>query len=98
MDNLKTIISSHNKKVSNSTVKPTRMCNCRNKNNCPLEGHCLTDEIVYKAEVKIENVVPEQPTKVYFGVADTEFKARYNDHTKRSETVIMKQILNYQNT
>ena len=44
MDNLKTIISSHNKKVSNSTVKPTRKCNCRNKNNCPLEAHCLTDK------------------------------------------------------
>ena len=54
MDNLKTIISSHYKNVSNSTVKATRMCNCRNKNNCPLEGYCLTDKIVYKAEVKIE--------------------------------------------
>ena len=52
-----------------------------NKNNCPLGGHCLTDKIVYKAEVKIENVIPEKPTEVYFGIVDTEFKM-YNNHTK----------------
>ena len=95
MDNLKTIISSYNKKFSNSTVKPTSKYICRNKNNCPLEGLCLTDKIVYKAEVNIESVVPEQPTNVYFRIADRQGIIITQNC---SETVIIKQILNYQNT
>ena len=82
MDNLKTIISSHNKKISNSRPEPSRTCNCRNKSMCPLDGKCLSEKIVYQAEVKLTNVTPEPPSKIYFGIAETEFKTRYNNHTK----------------
>ena len=31
---------------------PKPNCNCRNKANCPLQGDCLTESIVYRATVK----------------------------------------------
>ena len=82
MDNMKIIISSHNKKITNSYNKINgKTCNCRNKNNCPLDNKCLTDKTVYKAEVETNDGINELSTKVYFGISETEFKSRYNNHT-----------------
>ena len=46
MDNITNIISSHNKKINsyNETNGKTY--------NCPLDNKCLTDKIIYKAEVE----------------------------------------------
>ena len=56
MDNMKNIISSHNKKITNSYNEINgKTCNCRNKNICPLDNRCLTDKIVYKSEVETNN-------------------------------------------
>ena len=52
-------------------------CNCRVKQNCPLNGKCLSHCIVYKAEV---NTSSEKHT--YYGLCEGEFKSRYNNHTK----------------
>ena len=41
----------------------------------------LHQQIVYSVEVKTNNAIPEQPTKIYLGISDTEFKTRYNKHT-----------------
>ena len=43
-----------------------RDCNCRNKNNLPLDGKCLTKCIVFEATVATVN-----NSYVYFGLADT---------------------------
>ena len=32
--------------------KGNKLCNCRNKTNCPLGGKCLIKSVVYKATVK----------------------------------------------
>ena len=82
MDNTTNIISSHNRKVANSGNEANgKTCNCRNKSNCELDNKCLTNKIVYKGEIEINDGINELSTKVYFGIRETEFKSRYNNHT-----------------
>ena len=55
MQNMKHIISNHNKTVLESTkVKESqgKTCNCRDKQSCPLNGQCLQRGVVYKATVE----------------------------------------------
>ena len=82
MDNMKNIISSHNKRIINSGNEANgKTWNCRNKSNCPLGNKCLINKIVYKAEIETVNDTKELSTKVYFGISETEFKSRHNNHT-----------------
>ena len=41
----------------------------------------LTDKIVYKAEVETNDGIKELSRKVNFGISETEFKFKYNNHT-----------------
>ena len=41
----------------------------------------LTGKIVYKAEVEINDGINELSTKVNFGISETEFATKYNNHT-----------------
>ena len=54
-----------------------RLCNCRNKQSCTLDGKCLSSSIVYRAEV-----ISDNNTKIYYGASEGEFKTRYNNNTK----------------
>ena len=49
-------------------------CNCRIKENCPLNGECLTPRIIYRATVTNES---SSEKRKYNGLADTPFKERY---------------------
>ena len=40
------------------------------KNNCPLDGNCLTKNVVYKCVVSSKNV----PDKQYIGLTEGEWK------------------------
>ena len=43
MPSMKTIRNSHNRKVlSSAETRNEKTCNCRVKENCPLQGNCLT--------------------------------------------------------
>ena len=42
MQNMKSVINYHNMNVLNNTAGIEEGCNCRNRNNCPLDGKCLT--------------------------------------------------------
>lgn len=77
--NMASIIKSHNTKLLNisSSDKETKLCNCRDKNSCPLSGKCLSSCIVYKAMV-----VTDQAKSTYYGICESDFKTRYNNHTK----------------
>ena len=46
-------------------------CNCRSKDNWPLEGKYLVECIVYEATVSTTN-----QTNTYFGSAEDDFKSR----------------------
>ena len=37
----------HNKNVFNKKEKETNSCNCRNKNECPLNGNCKVQNVIY---------------------------------------------------
>ena len=69
MDDMKNIISSHNKKVINSdNEKNGETSNCRNKSKCPLDNKCLTNKIVYKAQVKTNDGINELSTIIGIGI------------------------------
>ena len=72
------IIKSHNQKIlnENNGVSNERKCNCRNKDLCPLDGACLTSNVIYEATV----TTTTGDTKTYIGMTEHEFKTRYNNH------------------
>lgn len=79
MDNMESIINKHNKKVTNadndtSTVNQVQ-CNCRNKDQCPLDNKCLTSSVIYNAQVTTNNA-----TKNYIGLTEGTFKQRFSQH------------------
>ena len=76
MPNVESIIKQHNSKLLNPVhLNQLEPCNCRNPQQCPLDGKCLTKCIVYKSTVKTQN-----SEHVYFGIAEKEFKPRYRNH------------------
>ena len=76
--NVGNIIKQRNSKVlSKTNDNNNRKCNCRSKPNCPLNGECLTQCLVYKA-----TSTTSSNSFVYYGTSEGEFKSRYNNHTK----------------
>ena len=66
------IIKSHNRKLVNAENKQTKDCNYRKKEECPLEGKCRFEDIIYKCVVATGD-----PRKVHLGPAEGDFKQRY---------------------
>ena len=52
-------------------------CNCRRKEECPLNGDCRKKAIVYKASISTDS---NDPPKSYYGCCETEFKSRFYNH------------------
>ena len=78
MPHMAAIISMHNKIALQNRANPRRTtppCNCRNKENCPLEGKCRESSIIYKATQKFNGTAKHK-----YGCSETEFKARFNNH------------------
>ena len=75
-DNMRTIISRHNSKLSRPKKQPSSECNCRKKEDCPLNGTCKQSSVVYKCDVS----APNHPDKVYIGLTEKDFKTRWNSH------------------
>ena len=104
MPNVKSIISSHNKAVlsdyhQSQTQTSNKECNCRKKDQCPLDGKCLTQNAVYQA-----TVTTQTSSESYVGLA-TNFKDPYRNHTasfqhesERNETELSKHIWTLQDT
>ena len=78
MKNVKDIITAHNKRKLRSKDNSTasKECNCRKPDRCPLDGKCLTNNIVYQAKVTTEN-----RSETYIGSTSCQFKTRFNNHT-----------------
>ena len=79
MDNMKSIINKHSKKVTNADNDTNTdnqvQCNCRNKDQCPLDNKCLTSSVIYNAQVTTNNA-----TKNYIGLTEGTFKQRFSQH------------------
>ena len=78
MSNISSIISGHNKNLLNPAVTQYG-CNCRIREDCPLQNQCLTPNIIYRADVYCE---ANKDYKFYFGVAQTPFKERFRNHNR----------------
>ena len=99
MPNVQQIIKGHNQTILRNSAQPTqgqaeRVYNCRKKEECPLEGNCLSKGIVYQAQV-----TSASKTETYVGLTATEFKARFRNHqvsfnneTRKNDTELSKHI------
>ena len=63
-------IKSHNKKLINSSNHHEQPCDCRKKEDCPLEEKCRTENIIYKCIASTSG----HSDKVYLGTAEGDFK------------------------
>ena len=81
LPNIKSIMNAHNRKILYpSPTIGKRTCNYINISQCPLEQRCLSNNILYQA-----NITPfgeNSETKVYYGICETTFKLRYANHKK----------------
>jgi len=78
MPSVNSAIDAHNKHLlqqPNAEGSDTRPCNCRKKEECPLDNQCLTKGIIYQA-----TVTTEEGSECYVGLTDTEFKSRFANH------------------
>ena len=80
--NVKQTISNNNHRLlqlhrMKESTQDSKLCNCRQKNSCPLDCKCLTKCVVYKATVT-ETASNSQET--YIGLTENEFKTRFNLH------------------
>ena len=95
MQNIGQIIQAHNRKILREVPEENiKMCNCRNVEECPLNGECLAENIVYQADVHETAEISNN-----IGIYKPEFKSRYNNHTnsfndesKKSDTELSKKI------
>ena len=74
---MKQLIDGHNKAILRKDNQPVqdqnvKTCNCRNKNDCPLQGECLQKEIVYQA-----TVTTREEKESYVGLTATAFKTSW---------------------
>ena len=75
MNNISKIIKGHNKKVTSKPCDQRPKCNCRKRAECPKEGNCQINDVVYKFDV-----TRPLSKKVYLGLAEGEWKGRFYNH------------------
>ena len=56
-------------------INDNNQCNSRIKSECPLDGHCLMNNVIYQA-----TVVTDTSTETYIGLTENHFKTRYRNH------------------
>ena len=73
---------------------PTKPCNCRVPDKCPLKGQCLAKEVVYQA-----TITTAESTETYVGLTATKFKTRWRNHqmsfkneSKKNDTELSKHL------
>ena len=66
------VLSIHNKNMLNPK-QTTFGCNCRNKDNCPINGECLTPNIKYLPDITTDS----SDHTFYCGTSVTTFNQLY---------------------
>ena len=78
LPNVSSIISSHNKRIlQDHQLKSEPGCNCRYKDQCPLNNKCLDKNVIYLCHVK-ESINDEG--QYYIGLTSQTFKQRWGGH------------------
>ena len=79
MQNMAGIIQNHNTNLLKDPVaSPEKTRSCRQKSTCPLAEKCLSECLVYHAQVYRSDI---NQTKSYYGTCEKTFKESYNNHT-----------------
>lgn len=77
MANIEKSIKGHNQKVLRGRPTPNiNMCNCCRNDDCLLNSQCLTENVVYRAVVKVEGL----SMMTYIGLIKGVFIRRYKKH------------------
>ena len=103
MPNMKSAIDANNKKIMQMQAPEPedKDCNCRRKDECPLDGKCRMTNIVYQATILTAetNDRDKAKTETYIGLTQNEFKLRYANHKQsfrneayRKQTELSKHI------
>ena len=75
MPNMSNIIQKHNSKIMrNPAPSTTKTCNCLRKTDCPMDGNCPSECLIYKASVSTTTY------KYYYDACENTFKECYNNH------------------
>ena len=102
LPNVKQTISNNNHRLlqlhrMKESTQDSKLCNCQQKNSCPLDGKCLTKCVVYKATVTGTTTSNNQET--YIGLTENEFKTILNLHKssfksehKRTSTTVREYV------
>ena len=73
-------LNSHNQNILRDQPQSTpKTCNCLKKEDCPMNGFCLTKSLLYYARITCDK---ENYTQLYKGICETTFKKRYANHKK----------------
>ena len=79
MQNMASVIQNHNNNLLKDPVVSTaKECSCWQKSNCPLAEKCLSECLVYHAQVDRSDI---NQSKSYYGTCEKNFKEHYNNHT-----------------
>lgn len=78
MPNMASMIKQNNRKLlkKEEATDASPACNCRSPSDCPLEGNCIQESVVYNAKVTVEG----KEVGDYIGVCEPAFKGRWSDH------------------
>ena len=71
------IYKGHNSKITSTPCDQLTSCNCRVKEECPMDVKCQTMDVVYDCRV-----TSPEPQKIYFGLAKGKWTKRYCNHKK----------------
>ena len=89
MSNIKAKVNAHNRAILRNTLsKNGKQFNCQQKENCPMNGACPKESLVYYATTSCndENYKP----KLYKGSCETSFKKHYSNHKKSFNVLLYK--------
>ena len=78
--NLKSLINNHNQNMLQGQPQSTaKTCNCLKEEDCPINGLCLTESLLYCTTIICSK---ENYTKLCKGICELIFKKRYANHKK----------------
>ena len=79
LPNIKSVINTYRKILYPSSTIGRRTCNCINILQCSLQQKCLSNSILYQANIPFGK---NTETKVYYRICKTTFNLRYANHKK----------------
>ena len=81
MSNTTTKISAHNRDIlPNTPSKNAKQRNCQQNENCPMNGACLKESLVYCATISCND--KNYKPRLYKGSCGISFRKRYSNHKK----------------